>query len=33
MDEDAALFGLVLPEIEEQEDIDFEGFKSNWPVL
>jgi hypothetical protein len=33
MDEDAALFGLVLPEVEDQEEADFEVLKDNWPVL
>lgn len=33
MNEDAALFGLVLPEIEEPEEINFEVMKCNWPVL
>lgn len=27
------MFGLVLPEIDDQGDIDFPVWKSNWPVL
>lgn len=33
MDEDAALFGLALPDINTPSDHHFEVFKDNWPIL
>ncbi len=33
MDEDAALFGMTMPEIELPEETHFEVLKDNWPVL
>ena len=33
MDEDAALFGMTMPEIELPDETHFEVLKENWPVL
>lgn len=33
MDEDAALFGMTMPEMEVQKADNFEVLKENWPVL
>ena len=33
MDEDAALFGMTMPDIDVPEDNHFEVLKDNWPVL
>jgi len=33
MDEDAALFGMTLPDMEEQDEQHCYVLKSNWPVL
>jgi len=33
MEEDAALFGMALPDMDELEEIHFEVLKENWPVL
>ena len=33
MDEDAALFGMTMPDIDVPEETHFEVLKDNWPVL
>lgn len=33
MDEDAALFGVTMPDMDEIEATNFEVLEENWPVL
>ena len=33
MDEDAALFGMTIPDMDEIEATNFEVLEENWPVL